>query len=179
MQISDMRKAFWGYRIEDVYKYYDEVSKEYLDKLKKAADEYEKRVAELEKENSAMQSTISLLQEENNKLKEHEAVVANAVIDAKVFAEKLRSDAESVAAEQKKELQNELLAGKNKAEEVLESVTACKQVVIAQLESLRDTLETTEVKVQSVIDKGFENHSIIDQCVPPNLLSLFVLNKGE
>lgn len=179
MQISDMKRSLFGFRTEDVYRCIDEMSREYADKQRETTEEYKKRIAELEAQLSAAQATLSGIEEENKRLKANEAVVANAVIDAKAFAETMRTNAQAQATELRQSLMKQYLVGKEEAEKVLDSVIDCKKTVAAQLENMKGMLETVETQVQSVIVKESENIDNIEQCSRVNPLSLFLLNKGE
>ncbi len=68
MQLSDIRKSLFGYKKDDVYKYFAELSSDFSERLRKSEEELSKKNAELEERLAEYQAKEAAIVEQLEKM---------------------------------------------------------------------------------------------------------------
>ena len=106
MQLDELKKGFWGYQKEGVFQYItareEEFSRRLLEKEAQADQALQRaqtRVQELEQEAvdawsrvRALEQELQSLREERDALRKQQAMVADALLDARAYAGRLREE---------------------------------------------------------------------------------------
>ncbi len=177
MQLSDIKKSLFGYKKDDVYKYFAELSNDFSERLKKTEEASEKQIEELSKKNAELEEQIAILSSENAEYRESQSAIAESIIDAKKYADTLKLQNEQLVKAQREELMGEYSAAKKSAELLLSGVKSCKATIVEQLEKILSDLSATETTVSEKIEKCQKNIDILEESAYSESLSLFHLKK--
>ena len=92
MQLNELKKGFRGYKKESVYQYITTMNEEFSKKLLEKDEKNEPTLQELRGRAAALEAELAHLRQENDQRRRMETAVADSIIDAKTYAEQLRSE---------------------------------------------------------------------------------------
>lgn len=158
MCLDEIKKGFWGYRKEGVYRYIAQLEAEAQAKkdeeVRRLEEASGKRIAELEE-------ALRAAREENEAMRAEQASIADALIQAQKYAQQIRDDADKF----EREAHERVRASVDRQLQELEDYSAAADVLKEQLHALlKDTLGKTEdIKRELNIlhDKG-PNSNLVD-----------------
>ena len=144
MQFTEMKKSFWGYKKDDVLLYIAVREEEFSQQLQKKNQEAEdkllqakERIRRLEQDSAEawakvhdFEQQIQALQQELEPLRKQQALVSDALVDARLYAQQLREESQSEAVQAQDTLRQTL-------ERDLDTLSGYR----AKIESLRHTLQ--------------------------------------
>ncbi len=133
MQLSDIKKSLFGYKKDDVYKYFAELSNEFSERLKRTEESSEERIEALSKKNAELEEKLAEISRENAEYQASHAAIADSIIDAKKYADTLKLQNEQLVKAQRDELMGEFTAAKLQSEQLLSGVESCKSTIIKEL----------------------------------------------
>ncbi len=177
MQLSDIKKSLFGYKKDDVYKYFAELSNDFSERLKKTEESSEERIEALSKKNAELEEKLAEISAQNAEYQAKEAAISDSIIDAKKYAASLKLQNEQLVKAQRDELMGEFTAAKTQAERLLSGVECCKSTIIKQLEKMLSDLTEGEAAVAEQIKNTQENIDILEDSASSESLSLFHLKK--
>lgn len=92
MQISELKKGFWGYRKEDVYQYISTLNEEFSKKLLEKDEKTEGLLQSLQAKNAALEQELVTLKQENEKYEKMYFAVSDSIINAQSYAVQLKNE---------------------------------------------------------------------------------------
>ncbi len=177
MQLSDIKKSLFGYKRDDVYKYFSDLSNDFSERLKKTEESSERQIDELSRRNADLEARVADLTRQNEEYRAKEIAVADSIIGAKRYADELRADTDRIVAAQREELKGEYTTAKQRAEAMLASVGVCKDAIARQLERILSELTEAEGSVAAEIDTAEKDIMVLEESAGSETPSLFHLRK--
>ena len=182
MQLDELKKGFWGYQKEGVFQYITAREEEFSRRLREkeaqadqALQRAQTRVQELEQEAvdawsrvRALEQELQSLREERDALRKQQAMVADALLDARAYAGRLRE--ESMAREEDARAQLRCALDRD----------------LAELSGYRNKISALRLALQSALE-GFDRRSeelerqaeVLASASPSGLLTLLPVDGGK
>lgn len=159
MQLSELNKGLFGYKKEQVHHYVDLLNTEFSERLSAAEAKYEERIAELEKQIAKLSEALEASKIENSKYRDSYRAIADSLLDAKMYADREKS--ETLMKEQKARAELDLIYenGRKEAQGYLELVTECRKKIASLMSSIDNNLSDTQEKIAVIISCG-------ENCIP-------------
>lgn len=158
MQLTDLKKGFWGYQKESVYQYISALDVTFSEKLadkdkesKEMIRELEERGRELERENEEMKKETARLEEENAEIrKENEEfkklqrAISDSILDAKSYAAQLKKETEMKECSLRSQIEEEAARQRRRVESYAHEIDALQENLKTVLGRFDGALQNTK-----------------------------------
>ncbi len=145
MRLDELKKGFWGYQRESVYRYVVSLEEEASKKLAETEAQSAQKILELEK-------ALKEAQEENAVLRESQMAVSAALLQAQVYAAQMQDE----TVRQEKEARAEI---KRSVDEKLKELEECSAKVGQLREKFRSMIEEMDIKAADLEQNVEETRS--------------------
>ncbi len=163
MQLSDLRKELFGYKKEDVHRYFTELSDSFSERLKKSDESNVQRIEVLERRNADLEARLEMLQAERDTLKARELAVADSIIEAQKYAEKIKEEINASSREHRANLKKNMEIGLDKAKALIDSIDECRAAVASQLSKISDEMNNMHQDADAFVNQANEVIENIDR----------------
>ena len=92
MRLDELKKGFWGYQKESVYRYIASLEEETSKKLEEKDVQLKKVEGEIRQRLSELENALGEAQKENEAMRENQMVISATLLEAQRFAELLKED---------------------------------------------------------------------------------------
>ena len=150
MRMEELKRGFWGYRKESVYRCIasmeEEFSRRLLEKDAKAAQAEEQlqwRIAELEEE-------LRSLQAERDARRREEASISDTLLKAQAYAERLRAETRQLEDQARERLEREAARQAAELDASRERISRLRAAFRSLLEELDRQAEPLELQAEAL-----------------------------
>ena len=126
MQISELKKGFWGYRKEDVYQYISTLNEEFSKKLLEKDEKTEGLLQSLQAKNAALEQELVTLKQENEKYEKMYFAVSDSIINAQSYAVQLKNETKEKEQALREQLEAEITSQHLKLESYVEQIKSLR-----------------------------------------------------
>lgn len=105
MRLDELKKGFWGYKRESVYRYITMLEEETSKKLEEQQEQVRREAEKAEKRIYELEEALKLLREENETLSRDQIHVSAALMDAQRFSREAKEEALRCQEETKRDLE--------------------------------------------------------------------------
>lgn len=162
MRLEELKKGFWGYKREDVFRCITEQEEAFSQKLLEKdvqAEQAEQRARERIQE---LEQQVCSLQEELARLRDQQDYIARAILDARASAEALKAETRAQEEAARETVRRTL-------EEELVELEGYREKIGELHVFIRTTLETLDGQVQD-LEQQVEK---VSEAAPARNLTLF------
>ena len=92
MQLNELKKGFWGYKKESVYRYVVAIEESTSEKLAEKDAKLTQLEEQSQKKILELEATVDALREENAALKEHQVMAFSTLMEAQRHAQFLKEE---------------------------------------------------------------------------------------
>lgn len=144
MQLDELRKGFWGYKKESVYRYVVAIEESTSEKLA----EKDAKLAQLEEQSQKkildLEAAVEALREENAALKEHQVMAFSTLLEAQRHAQFLKEESASRERKAQEELDAAVERQARRLEEYSEKIRQLQKAIQGLLAEFGGRVEDME-----------------------------------
>ena len=145
MQISELKKGFWGYRKEDVYQYISTLNEEFSKKLLEKDEKTEGLLQSLQAKNAALEQELVTLKQENEKYEKMYFAVSDSIINAQSYAVQLKNETKEKEQALREQLEAEITSQHLKLESYVEQIKSLRAHLKCVLEDMDTGLQSSQI----------------------------------
>lgn len=162
MRLDELKKGFWGYRKESVYRYIAALEEETSKKLEEKDAQLKKVEGEIRQRLSELENALKEAQKENEAMRENQMVISATLLEAQRFAELLKED----SFRREREAQAEL-------DTAMEQKMRELNVYSTRIRQLRETFQNMLKELDDKTEALEQEMEILQTQAPVTNLSLF------
>lgn len=138
MQISELKKGFWGYRKEDVYQYISTLNEAFSKKLLEKDEKTDHLLRDLQVKNTALEQELTALKKENEEYKKMYFAISDSIINAQSYAVQLKNETKEKEQALREKLEAEITSQHLKLASHIEQIESLR----AHLKSVLEDMDT-------------------------------------
>ena len=169
MQLNELKKGFWGYKKESVYRYIVAIEESTSEKLAEKDAKLTQLEEQSQKKILELEATVDALREENAALKEHQVMAFSTLLEAQRHAQFLKEE----SAGRERKAQEELDAAVERQDRRLEEYAE-------KIRQLQKAIQGLLAEFGGKVDDMEESLAVLQSQAPAHVgISLFPQKSGS
>lgn len=161
---KNLKFGLFGYSRVSVCSYIAALNEDFSAKILEANEEHRQRVLHLEEK-------IKKLEEENQILSEQKLAVAQALIDARIYAQQLRDDAEHEHEMEVEKNQEKFASAEKRIDNVNEEISNLQRQLSLTIERMRSDLQSAKLRFNET-QENLVDAAVVEEEKTATLISL-------
>ena len=152
MQLNELKKGFWGYKKESVYRYIVAIEESTSEKLAEKDAKLTQLEEQSQKKILELEATVDALREENAALKEHQVMAFSTLMEAQRHAQFLKEESAGRERKAQEELDAAVERQARRLEEYAEKIRQLQKAIqglLAEFGGKVDDMEESLAVLQS------------------------------
>lgn len=167
MEITDLKKVFFGYSKNSVYQYIVTLNDEFSKKIVEKEEKNEELLNHLRKKNEMLEQELKQVRMENEAYRKQYFAISDSLIDAQNYAAKLKEETKQQEEQLRKKMNDEMESQNEKLKLHRQEIEQLRANVRMILERMDQELSKSQEQAEEIVENSFNGEEKQVEIIEP------------